>query len=116
MKQKLLSTIVISAVALTTSLSANAANVYKDDNSKLDVIGRVKVNINNNDADSVHRESGTARLGLDGKTKVNDAFGVFGYIIYDLAAQETENVADRLKIREAWVGFDFNEFGKVSFG
>ena len=39
MKQKLLSTIVISAVALTTSLSANAANVYKDDNSKLDVIG-----------------------------------------------------------------------------
>lgn len=116
MKQKLLSTIVISAVALTTSLSANAANVYKDDNSKLDVIGRVKVNINNNDADSVHRQSGTARLGLDGKTKVNDAFGVFGYIIYDLAAQETENVADRLKIREAWVGFDFNEFGKVSFG
>ena len=57
MKKKLLSTIVISSVALTTSLSANASKYYKDDKSNLDAIGRVTDNLNNNETGSGHRQS-----------------------------------------------------------
>ena len=116
MKQKLLSSLIIGSTLIAASTAAEAANVYKDDTSNLDIIGRVKTNLNNNDADSTHRASGTARLGVTGNTKVNDHLGVFGYVMYDLAAQETEKVEDRIKIRESWIGFDLKEFGKVSFG
>lgn len=112
----------ISKVALATSLAlalsatSNAVTVYKTDDSNLDIIGRMKINLNNNDADDDRRLSGTARLGVRGKTKVNDAFGVFAQVFYDLKAQETKANEDVIKIREAWVGADFHEFGKITLG
>lgn len=96
--------------------TVNAATVYSDDSSKLDLIGRGKININNNKANSSHRMSGTARLGVDGKTNVNDSFGLFARVLYDLSAQDTENLNDRIKIREAWIGFDFKDYGKITLG
>ncbi len=99
-----------------TASSVNAVQVYSSEDASLDVIGRAKINFNNNQADSEKRMTGTARIGLDGKTKVMDNLKVFGYVLYDLAAQETKNTEDRLKIRYGYIGFDMNLAGKLSFG
>lgn len=106
----------VAMLVLGASGLANAATVYSSDDSSLDIIGRAKTNFNNNDADSQHRLSASARLGVEGKTKVNDAFSVYGHVLYDLHAQESDSVEDRIKIRTAFVGFDANQYGKLSFG
>ena len=74
--------------ALLCSVSSQAATVYENEGSSLDVIGRVKVNLNNNRLDPDHRLSAIGRLGVDGKTKVNDKVSVFGQLLYEMAAQE----------------------------
>ncbi|MBQ8708822.1 MAG: porin [Succinivibrionaceae bacterium] len=105
-----------SVAMLALPALAPAAEVYKNDNGSFEVFGRVKANLYNNDADSDHRLAGTARLGVKGDAKVMDNFSVFGYLLYDLAAQETQQAEDRLKVRYGYVGFDLNYAGKFSFG
>lgn len=113
MKKFLLSGVAL--LVLSASGFANAATVYSSDDASLDIIGRAKANVKNNQADDVHRLSTTARLGVKGKTKVNDTFSVFGSVLYDLSAQDSE-VEDRFKIRSASIGFDASQFGTLSFG
>ena len=116
MKTNLLAGAAVMASAALSCLGAEAATVYSDDNVTFDLIGRVKVDLSNNDADSVHRLTQTARLGAYGKTKVNDAFSVYGKILYDLSAQEEQNAGDRINIRYCFAGFDFNDYGTLTFG
>ncbi len=104
----------LAAALLTTNL-VYGATVFSSDDASLSIIGRGKINFNNNDADSKHRLSSTARLGVEGKTNVNDHLGLFSTVIYDLEAQDAD-VDKRLRIREAFIGFDFKDFGKLSFG
>ncbi len=101
---------------LVLSAGASAVEVYKSDTSSFEILGRVKTNLSNNDADPDHRLSGTARLGASGRTKVMDNFSVFGYLLYDLAAQETPDNNDKIKVRYGYAGFDLNYAGKFSFG
>ncbi len=115
MNKKLLSTIV-AAASVIASAPSSAATVFENDTSNLSVIGRVKVQINNNDMDDKHRLSGIARLGVEGSTKVNDYVSVFGHVLYEMAAQEVVDNDERFKIYDGWVGFDFNDFGKLQFG
>ena len=71
----------ILAVAVAAAFyagTAGAATVYSDDSSRLDILGRVKVDLANNDADAEHRMLQTARFGVYGKTAVTDGISVFG--------------------------------------
>ncbi|MGN1357128.1 MAG: porin [Succinivibrionaceae bacterium] len=104
------------AACLVISSAAHGAPVYSTEDMSLDVIGRAKVNFYNNEANSERRMTGTARLGVDGKTRVMDNLKVYGYLLYDLAAHETKQTSDRLKIRYGYVGFDMNLAGRISFG
>ena len=115
MSKKLVSAIA-GAVAVLSSANAGAATVFENDTASLSVIGRVKVQINNNDMDPEHRMSGIARLGVEGSTRVNDYVSVYGHILYEMAAQDVVDDDDRFKIYNGWVGFDFNDFGKLQFG
>jgi predicted porin len=116
MMSKNLISYLTAAAVMAAAIPADAANVYKSDTNSLNVIGRVKVDLQNNDANAKHRMAGTARLGASGTSKVNDNVSVFGYLMYDLQAQETDNEADKIKIRYGYVGFNFNEYGKLTFG
>ena len=116
MKKQILVSTVASALALC-AVSANAATVYSDDTSRLDIIGRMKVNLMNNDANPDRRLEGISRLGVDGKTKVNENVAVYGQVLYELQAQEPQNKdVDRIDIYYGYVGFDFGDFGKLQFG
>ncbi len=115
MNKKLLS-ILTTAAVLSFSGAASAVTVYQNDSANLDVIGRVKVTINNNDVNEDHRMVGIARLGLEGKTKVNDYVSVFGHVLYEMAAQDVVDNDERFHIYNSWVGFDFNDFGSLQFG
>ena len=107
----------LAAAVLTVAASgAEAANVYSNEGTTLNIIGRMKVDLQNNDADANHRLAGTARLGASGTTKVNDNLSVFGYLMYDLQAQETNNANNTIRIRYGYAGFDFKDFGKLTFG
>ena len=110
MKKQILVSTVASALALC-AVSANAATVYSDDTSRLDIIGRMKVNLMNNDANPDRRLEGISRLGVDGKTKVNENVAVYGQVLYELQAQEPQNKdVDRIDIYYGYVGFDFGDF------
>lgn len=119
MKKNLLSLLVGVNILLGSSV-ATAVTVYDNEGSNLDVIGRVKVNLNNNRNDPDHRLSAIARLGVDGKTKVNDHVSVFGQLLYEMAAQDVVSGDDgdnqRFNIYYGWLGFDFNDFGTLTFG
>lgn len=110
-------TTVASAILFFVSINASqAVQVYKNEDSSLDIIGRVKIDIQNNDASSDKRLIGTSRLGVQGNTKANDYLSVFGKVQWDLQAQETNNEADKIKIRYGFVGLNFNQYGKFTFG
>ncbi|MBQ8708441.1 MAG: porin [Succinivibrionaceae bacterium] len=115
MNKNLLSLAAVAALA-AAALPAQAANVYNTDGNSFNILGRVKVDINNNKANNDHRMDGTARLGASGVTKVNDNVNVFGYVMWDLSAQDEDEVKDRIKIRYGYVGVDFKDFGKLTFG
>lgn len=103
------------SVSIALSAQANSANVYSDGGSNLDIIGRIKININSNDASSDKRLVGTARFGVQGATEVNENLNVFGTLLYDLQAQDAAS-DQRIKIRYGFVGFDFKNYGKIAFG
>ncbi len=115
MKMKLL-TLMTAAATLSLSSMAGALTVYQNDSANLDVIGRAKVTLNNNDVNADHRMVGIARLGLEGKTKVNDYVSVYGHVLYEMAAQDVIDDDERFHIYTGWVGFDFNDFGTLQFG
>ena len=96
MNKNLLSLAAVAALA-AAALPAQAANVYNTDGNSFNILGRVKVDINNNKANNDHRMDGTARLGASGVTKVNDNVNVFGYVMWDLSAQDEDEVKDRIK-------------------
>jgi len=108
----------ILAVAVAAAFyagTAGAATVYSDDSSRLDILGRVKVDLANNDADAEHRMLQTARFGVYGKTAVTDGISVFGKLLYDLSAQD-DKAEDRINIRYGFAGFDFGDYGTLAFG
>lgn len=115
---KKFSTGAFAAAAVATSLSAApamSATVFSNDTANLDIIGRMKINYFNNDADQTRHLVGTARFGVQGNTNVNEYISVFGKLLYDVHAQEVPN-EQRFKIRYGFVGFDFNDYGKISVG
>ncbi|MFM2486639.1 porin [Celerinatantimonas yamalensis] len=103
---------------LAVSAYATAANVYKTDSQTLDIFGRSKFTLDNND----NTQAGySARLGVKGTTKVNDNLTAFGHVSWEMQAKRdslssNKSGGDDIKSRYVFVGFDGHSYGKIELG
>ena len=120
MKKSLLALAVIAAAT-----SANAATVYDKDGTSLAVGGRVQsVVYNGNGASNVgdgiaENDAGlvnSARLNIEGTTRVNDYVSAFAFTEWDMADGNKSANGDHISTREQYVGADFGDFGKLLVG
>lgn len=119
MKKTLLALAVSSATLMT---AAHAATVYDADGQTLDVYGKVEADMTHAGAEkngSGHAEAKgdlttSARLGIKGTTRVNDDVSVFGKLEWQVSGQNSDG--NKFKTRYAYLGTDFHDAGKVSFG
>ena len=100
---------------------AQAANVYSKDGTTLNVNGRIRARFSNGDTavtlnsvgDGDSSLKNNARFGLDGVTKANDYVSAYFYTQWDTT---DGNDRDHFFVRDQYVGLDFNDFGKFTFG
>ena len=123
MKKSLLALAVVAAAAT----SANAATVYDKDGTSLAVGGRVQAVVyNGNGGADVQGENGiadhdaglvnSARLNIEGNTKINDYVSAFAFSEWDMADGNKTANGDNISTREQYVGADFGDFGKLLVG
>ena len=121
MKKSLLALAVV-AVAAT---SANAATVYDKDGTSLAVGGRVQAVVYNGKAASdvgdgiAEHDAGlvnSARLNIEGSTKINDSVSVFAFSEWNMADGNKSATGDNINTREQYVGADYGDFGKILGG
>ena len=122
MKKSLLALAIIAA-----STTATAATVYDKDGTSLAVGGRVQsVVYNGNGGAAVQGENGiadhdaglvnSARLNIEGNTKINDYVSAFAFSEWDMADGNKTANGDNISTREQYVGADFGDFGKLLVG
>ncbi len=122
MKKSLLALAVVAAAT-----SANAATVYDKDGTSLAVGGRVQsVVYNGNGGAAVQGENGiadhdaglvnSARLNIEGNTKINDYVSAFAFSEWDMADGNKTANGDHISTREQYVGADLGDFGKLLVG
>ena len=122
MKKSLLALAVVAAAT-----SANAATVYDKDGTSLAVGGRVQsVVYNGNGGAAVQGENGiadhdaglvnSARLNIEGNTKINDYVSAFAFSEWDMADGNKTANGDNISTREQYVGADLGDFGKLLVG
>ncbi len=118
MKKSLIAMAVASA-ALVASTSASAVTVYDKDGTSLDVFGRVqavflgKHSNQNGRPDAKDTLQNSGRLGIKGRSKVNDFMDAFFHEEWDMNSADKHNSVGS---RDMYVGLDFHEFGSVKFG
>ncbi|HBM2815686.1 TPA: porin [Enterobacter hormaechei subsp. xiangfangensis] len=113
MKSKL--ALIIGALALSTS-AVNAAEVYKDSSTDIDVYGFVSgahkfvEHGKNNGFDASE-----AQLGVKAKEQLNDQFALIGQ--YEGRVKSAEHgKRHRLLNRQAWAGIDAADYGQLTIG
>ena len=122
MKKSLLALAVVAAAT-----SANAATVYDKDGTSLAVGGRVQAVVyNGNGGADVQGKNGiadhdaglvnSARLNIEGNTKINDYVSAFAFSEWDMADGNKTAKGDNISTREQYVGADFGDFGKLLVG
>ncbi len=127
MKKTFLAAAVISA--LVASTAASAATVYDKDGTVLNVNGRIEAQWYN--AGSYSNMTGKtgnndssiynwARMGLDGRSKLNDYATAFGKMEFDVADgdRDIKEKDDKtgMSARDQFIGVDFGKFGKIQTG
>ena len=117
MKKSLLALAIIAA-----STTATAATVYDKDGTSLAVGGRVQAVVYNGKADAAEiaeHDAGlvnSARLNIEGNTKVNDYVSAFAFSEWNMADGNKSATGDSINAREQYVGADFGDFGKILVG
>ena len=117
MKKSLLALAIIAA-----STTATAATVYDKDGTSLAVGGRVQAVVYNGKADAAEiaeNDAGlvnSARLNIEGNTKVNDYVSAFAFSEWNMADGNKSATGDSINTREQYVGADFGDFGKILAG
>ena len=117
MKKSLLALAIIAA-----STTATAATVYDKDGTSLAVGGRVQAVVYNGKADAAEiaeHDAGlvnSARLNIEGNTKVNDYVSAFAFSEWNMADGNKSATGDSINTREQYVGADFGDFGKLLVG
>ena len=84
-------------VAAATISTASAATVYNNEGTVFNVTGRVQANLNskyaNNNPEKTDKTAieGSARLGLNGQTKLNEDFAAVAFAEWNVASESSEN-------------------------
>ncbi|UPR57620.1 porin [Vibrio sp. ED004] len=115
-------TLIALAVAATVSAGANAANVYSQDGTELNVGGRAEfrgdfIGNGGEEIEGTMANNSRFRLNVGGTTEINESLSGFGF--YE--AEQTVNSSsdndanDTFKQRYMFAGLQ-GEFGAVSFG
>lgn len=119
---KALQLVALSSIAF--SLAAFSAEVYRTDTADFEIYGRAKVNMFNGYAyefttgkEAHPKLYGSAQLGVSGSTAVpGSKTRVFANLIYDLSAEDSDDVEDRIRARYGYVGVQFEEAGRLLAG
>jgi predicted porin len=103
-------TIAISSLLLASG--AHAATVYNQNDSKLEIGGRVHGMYYASENDASEGDKSYFRLNMRGETKVANELTAFGFGEYNM---ETSG-ADNNEVRYAFVGMKHDRFGTFSYG
>ena len=123
MKKTLLAAAVVSA--LVASTAASAANVYDKDGTTLNVNGRIEAQwynagSSNNMTGAVANNDSSiynwARMGMDGRSKINDYATAFGFMEFDVGDGDRSTGEGQFAARDQYIGVDFGKFGTVKTG
>lgn len=107
-------------VAAATISTASAATVYNNEGTVFNVTGRVQANLNskyaNNNSEKTDKTAieGSARLGLNGQTKLNEDFAAVAFAEWNVASESSEN--GKFDTRFAYLGFESEKFGNLHIG
>ncbi len=115
-------TLLALSVSMMTASAAQAATVYNNDNTSLNLGGRVQSNINSvfaaYDFDETDQHKvkveGSARLNVDAKTRIYDGVNAAAFAEWQVASESSEN--GKFDTRYATVGFETDHFGSLKFG
>ncbi|TQI79420.1 putative porin [Serratia fonticola] len=110
------------ALLFPTLLAANiaeAVTVYNNKGTQLDIYGRIEAQVGNEwTSDQTNATNLTGRLGFEAKTKLDEQFGLFGKLEWQVNTQknDTKNSNDNWDIRYSYVGIDGKDLGKLMVG
>ncbi len=112
MKKSVISSAVLIALFSGSTL---AATVYKDDTSELNIGGRAEarfnISDNNEDADnSTFKDKSRARVGLDGKTQLDN--GLYGFGKYEAEMDTDDQITNRYVFAGIGGGWGAFSYGK----
>lgn len=104
-------------VALVSSSTAYAAEIYSKDANKLDLYGKVKAEHDfTTHGASDNADATYARIGFRGETQIQKDITGFGQFEYNVPASKPEGSQDAAQTRLAFAGLDFNEAGSIDYG
>lgn len=105
--------------ALTMAISSlllaggvQAANVYDQNGTKLDIGGRVNGMYYGTDDNATEGDASYLRLHIAGETKVDEDLTAFGFAEYNLPVSGSDND----ELRYAYAGIKHDRFGAFSYG
>lgn len=113
MKSKYL---LISIITLTASSFANAATIYKNDDSSFDITGRLQahyVTVNGSNSDKSELQS-KARLRTKGSVKIADGIKAIEFTEWEVGAATSQK--GKFDTRYAFLGFQTDNYGQLTFG
>lgn len=124
MKKTLLATAIIGA--LGASAAAQAATVYDQDGTKLDIYGRIAMGIAgggaeyNSDGEKIDNSEEFvdvySRLGLRMSHEVNSDLTAFGRLEWRFKGDERDTESGFREIRQSFIGLESQQYGTVQAG
>ncbi|WP_355660298.1 porin [Halomonas salifodinae] len=120
MKKTLLATAIAGAMGLSAA-AAQAATVYDQDGTRLDLNGRIAVGVSNTDADAT-KDSGSefrdiySRLSLSGSNQISQDLRAFGYVEWRFTGDERDTDSGFSEVRNSYIGVESQQFGTVMAG
>lgn len=115
-------TLIALAVAATVSAGANAANVYSQDGTELNVGGRAEfrgdfIGNGGEEIEGTMANNSRFRLNVGGTTEINESLSGFGFYEAEQTVNSSSNndANDTFKQRYMFAGLQ-GDFGAVSFG
>lgn len=117
---KKLSVLAVAVAAAFAASAASAATIYDKDGTSLAFGGFVEAMVgSSNSAINSHNDSTVrdrARMNITGRSQLTSNIAGYGTYEWEFAHSGTSEEAGDLSQRLAFVGVDFNQFGKVQVG
>lgn len=117
MNKKLIA-LAVAAASMAVAGTANAAQIYSNNNSTLNlggyVQGRMYLQDNHHEQNHAAIDGSEVRVHISGKTQLNDSLYGIGYFQYNLA-RFNNNGGDNY-VRQAYAGVGSNTWGQLTYG